>query len=70
MCQITEELIMGIGNGDGNLFVKGDYRSITHLQNKIFELEELRRENKKLKDEITALEHRLEIAELHPVKVD
>lgn len=34
---------LGIGNGHGNLFVHGDYDSIKAAQDKIFELEELRR---------------------------
>lgn len=37
------ELIMGVGNGGGNLFVKDNYESITVLQNKLLELKELRR---------------------------
>ena len=39
----ADNLIMGVGNGSGNLFVKGNYESITVLQNKLLELEELRR---------------------------
>ncbi len=42
-------IILGVGRGDGNLFVEGDYDSITRVQNMIFELEELRRENHLLK---------------------
>jgi len=63
------ELIMGVGSGSTNLFVKGDYDSITVLQQKLFELEELRRdcsaeekekEIDKLKDELIQL--KLEMA--------
>jgi len=55
------ELIMGVGDGSGNLFVKGDYDSITVLQQKLFELEELRR-GEKFKEENAEL--RKEIEEL------
>ncbi len=37
------KLTMGIGNGGGNLFVEGNYDSITALQQKLFELEEFRK---------------------------
>ena len=51
------ELIMGVVNGNGNLFVKGDYDSITVLQQKLLELEELRRGSRaeELEDEIKEL---------------
>jgi len=57
------ELIMGIGDGGGNLFVRGDYDSITTLQNKLFELEELRREkntDKELNKKVKELNKKLE----------
>jgi len=53
---LGETLTMGIGSGQGNLFVSGDYESITALQNKLFELEELKRKNKRLLAEIQRLE--------------
>ncbi len=59
------ELMMGVGNGGGNLFVKGDYDSITVLQQKLFELEEYRRgehqneEVKRLKEEVENLKDEL-----------
>ncbi len=40
--------ILGVGDGNGNLFVEGDYDSIERVQKIIFEVERLRRENKKL----------------------
>jgi hypothetical protein len=49
------ELIMGVGNGGGNLFVKGDYESITTLQNKLFEWEKSKREIEELKEEVEEL---------------
>ena len=51
------ELIMGVGNGSGNLFVEGDYDSITVLQQKLLELEELRKGSRaeELEDEIKEL---------------
>jgi predicted nuclease with TOPRIM domain len=60
------ELIMGIGNGGGNLFVKGDYDSIKTLQYKLLELEELRKENKDLQDKIEYLQNRLDVEKMHP----
>jgi len=54
---LNEKLIMGVGSGSDNLFVSGDYESITALQNKLFELEELRRENENLKKEVQRLEN-------------
>ncbi len=51
-------VILGVGDGTGNLFVEGDYESIVVLQKKILELEAVRRENRSLKkklDAITAL---------------
>ena len=55
MCDKSGEIIMGVGNGGGNLFVKGDYDSITTLQNKLFELENLRREVAELREEVSTL---------------
>jgi hypothetical protein len=52
-----EKIIMGVGEGGGNLFVEGDYASITLLQSKLFELEELREENKRLKKKIKILQY-------------
>jgi len=49
------KLILGVGNGSGNLFVEGDYDSITRVQNMIFELEELRIENRDLKKSLKLL---------------
>ena len=37
------DVTMGVGEGGGKMFVKGDYDSIKHLQGKLLELEELRR---------------------------
>jgi hypothetical protein len=51
-----EKLIMGVGDGGGNLFVEGDYDSITVLQEKLLELEELRRENERLKKMVEILQ--------------
>jgi len=56
------ELIMGVGNGGGNLFVKGDYDSITVLQQKLLELEELRKIKTELLKEID--EKNIEITRL------
>jgi cell shape-determining protein MreC len=47
----SPKLMLGVGNGTGNLFVEGDYDSITILQNKLLELEELRRRVKDLEEE-------------------
>jgi hypothetical protein len=41
------EITLGIGSGDGNSFVRGDYESIKLLQVKLLELERLRREVQK-----------------------
>ena len=49
----SSKIIMGVGNGSGDLFVEGDYNSVKILQDKLLELEELRRENKELKKKIT-----------------
>jgi len=49
------EIIMGVGDGTGNLFVKGDYESITVLQKKLLELEDLRRQVRKLEAEVETL---------------
>jgi len=49
--ELTEngnDIIMGVGNGGGNLFVKGDYDSIKVLQDKLLELEALRHRVKEL----------------------
>jgi hypothetical protein len=67
MCK-NDELIMGIGNGGGNLFVKGDHDSITTLQHKLLELEELRRENAVLKEKVDYLQNKLDIEKMHPHK--
>jgi hypothetical protein len=40
---------IGVGEGNGNFFVEGDYDSIVHLQKKLFELEDLRRQVRKYK---------------------
>ena len=50
------KLIMGVGDGGGNLFVEGDYDSITTLQEKLLELEELSKENKRLKKMVEILQ--------------
>ncbi len=42
-------IIMGIGDGGGNLFVEGDYDSIKSLQSKLLELEKVRSENAELR---------------------
>jgi hypothetical protein len=55
MCDKNDEIIMGVGNGRGNLFVKGNYDSITTLQSKLFELENLRREVAELREEVNTL---------------
>jgi len=52
-----KKLIMGVGDGCGNLFVEGDYDSITTLQKKLLELEELRKENEQLKKKIEILQY-------------
>ncbi len=49
-------VILGVGDGTGNLFVEGDYESITVLQKKLLELEAVRRENRKLKKKLDAIE--------------
>jgi len=46
---MTGEIIMGVGDGTGNLFVTGDYDSIKTLQEKLLELEEYRRGDKENK---------------------
>ena len=46
---------MGVGSGGGNLFVEGDYDSIKALQEKLFELEDTRREIRELKAKILDL---------------
>jgi hypothetical protein len=55
MCDKNEEIIMGVGSGRGNLFVKGNYDSITALQSKLFELENLRKEVAELREEVNTL---------------
>ena len=37
------KVMMGVGEGSGNMFVEGDIDSILHLQKKLLELEALRR---------------------------
>ncbi len=37
------KIMMGVGEGSGNMFVEGDIDSILHLQKKLLELEALRR---------------------------
>ncbi len=52
------KVILSVGDGNGNLFVEGDYASITRVQNMIFELEKLRRENRRMQlklDKITTI---------------
>lgn len=48
----NNKVMMGVGSGDGNYFVEGDYDSIKILQHKLFELEALRRENTLLKAQL------------------
>lgn len=43
---IHHEMTIGVGTGDGKLFVHGDYDSIKAVQALIFELEDLRRKVK------------------------
>jgi len=47
--EMGSKIIMGVGDGSGNLFVEGNYDSIITLQSKLLELEELRREVRRLK---------------------
>ena len=46
------ELLMGVGDGGGNLFVRGDYDSIKVLQDKLLELEDLRKQVDELDKEV------------------
>lgn len=50
--EAAPRIVMGVGNGGGNLFVEGDYDSIKVLQDKLLELERLRRENAELKERL------------------
>jgi len=54
--EVSPKIIMGVGEGSGNLFVEGDYDSIVHLQGKLLELEKLRRDNRRLSKRIEELE--------------
>lgn len=47
---------LGVGDGDGYLFVEGNYESIKVCQEKLIELENLRVENEQLKQQIVVLE--------------
>ncbi len=57
-------VILGVGDGTGNLFVEGNYQSITVLQKKLLELEEVRRENRRLKKKLDDIESLISNSEL------
>lgn len=42
--KVKTEVTVGVGSGDGQLFVHGDYESVKAVQAKLLELESLRRQ--------------------------
>jgi len=56
------DIILGVGNGCGTLFVRGDYDSIKAAQAIIVERDELRRENNLLAPKVANLEEHLATA--------
>lgn len=47
---------LGVGNGDGQLFVYGDHSSIKECQRKLIEREEFRNQAEKLREQLAAAE--------------